>query len=258
MIDFKIGILGGGVLGQAIKNYYPDAKVFDKYQEQDLLEEVQEQDYFFICVPTPYKEGTGIDLEEVADAISRVAQPGKIVIIKSTVIPGTTDYFQEKYPETKILFCPEFLTEATSLEDFASPDKQIVGYTEKSRDIAEQILKILPQGKYNKIVSAKAAELIKLAINNYYALKVVYANQLYDLCQGLGIDYDQVKEGVASDKRIIDSHLQIFHKGYRGFGGKCLPKDLDNLIKLASDKRVDLELFKVVKKINDKLISNNK
>ena len=85
MIDLKIGILGGGVLGKAIKNYYPNAKVFDKYNKQDSLEEVQKQDYFFICVPTPYKEGSGIDLKEVADAISRVAQPGKIIIIKSLI-----------------------------------------------------------------------------------------------------------------------------------------------------------------------------
>jgi UDP-glucose 6-dehydrogenase len=83
-----------------------------------------------------------------------------------------------------------------------------------------------------------------------FSVKVVYANQIYDLCEKLGIDYNRVRECAAADKRIGPSHLEIFHKGYRGYGGKCLPKDTRALIWLGDKLGVDLELLKTSEKIN--------
>lgn len=254
-MDKKIGIFGAGVLGGALKRYFSHAKVYDKYKDLDSLEEVLKQDYFFICVPTPHNEDTGFDrsaLEEVFSHIGALGQE-KIVIIKSTVLPGTTDYFQEKYPHLKILFNPEFLTEQTAEQDFRFPDRQIIGYTERSFNKAGDILQMLPLAPFERIVPAKTAELIKYFGNAWFAIKVVYANQMYDLCEKLGINYDDVRNAAAADKRIGRSHLEVFHKGYRGYGGKCLPKDTRAIIDFAESRGVELGLLKKVEELNNDL-----
>lgn len=251
MTKQKIGIFGGGVLGNAMKQYFTEAKIFDKYQAIDPLAEVLNQDILFICVPTPYTKGKGFDLAEIDDVFSKLATvTDKIVVIRSTVLPGTTDSYQVKYPQHQILFNPEFLTEVSAMEDFLHPDKQIVGYTEKSQNVAEEVLAILPQAPYKKIMPAKEAEMIKYAVNNYYALKVIFANQVYDICQAAGINYETVKEGFVADKRVMNSHLEIVHKGYRGYGGKCLRKDMDSMIDFAQEQGIDLKLFKAARDIN--------
>lgn len=250
----KIGVIGGGVLGSALKNYYTNAKVYDKHKESDALEEVLTLEYIFICVPTPYNE-KGFDksyLEEVFEHIGS-ENSERTVIIKSTVIPGTTDYFQKKYPHLKIIFNPEFLTEQTAEQDFRFPDRQIAGYTEKSFNVARDVLELLPLAPFERIVPAKAAEMIKYFGNTWFATKVVFANQMFDLCEKLGVDYDEVKEAAAADKRIGRGHLNVWHKDYRGYGGKCLPKDTRTFIDYAKNCGVELELLKKVEEINNKL-----
>src|SRR3989338_8595440 len=191
----KIGIFGGGVLGGALKNYYPTAKIYDKYKPFDSLPDTLEQDYFFICVPTPYNE-KGFDRSALDEVFSNIGGMGKekIVVIKSTVLPGTTGYFQNKYPHLKILFNPEFLTEQTAEQDFRFPDRQIIGYTDKSFNVARDILEFLPLAPFERIVPSKTAELVKYFGNAWFATKVVYANQMYDLCEKLGVNYDDVRD----------------------------------------------------------------
>ncbi len=261
----KVGIFGGGVLGNAMKQYFKEAKIYDKYNDSDSLEDVLGQDIIFICVPTPYtndsprvkeggEAGKGFDLTEMDDVFNNLANlKDKIIVIRSTVLPGTTKDYQEKYPELKVLFNPEFLTEATAVEDFLKPDKQIIGYTQKSQPVAKEILAILPDAPFKQAMGSNEAEMIKYMVNNYYALKVIFANQIYDICQVSGIDYEKVAEGFAADKRISDSHLKVIHKGYRGFGGKCLRKDVYSLIDFAKKNGVDFELLKTAKEINLKL-----
>lgn len=248
----QIGVIGGGVVGQALKAYYQGIKIYDKHQPQDMLEAVLDCDEIFIAVPTPFNHG--FDLTEMNDAFSNLAEvKDKTVIIKSTVIPGTTDAYQLQYPQHKILFNPEFLTQDTAVDDFIHPDRQIIGYTDKSKEIAAAVLTSLPSAPYQKIMPASAAELVKYMFNTFYATKVVFANQFYDLCQGLDIDYELVKEAFLTEKKNLNNHFDIWHKGYRGYSGKCLPKDLNALIELADKNKFDLELLKTVRDINEKL-----
>lgn len=102
-------------------------------------------------------------------------------------------------------------------------------------------------------MKAKDAEMVKYMVNSYYALKVIYANQIYDICQAAGIDYEAVKEAFVADKRIIDSHLKIIHKGYRGFGGKCLRKDVYSLNDYAKEMGASPKLLDTIKEINSTL-----
>lgn len=249
---YTIGIIGGGFVGSAVASFFGNAKIYDKFKPIDPWDEVIKRKLIFVCVPTPYADG--FDRGALDDVFAKIGSSGQslIVVVKSTCIPGTTDYFQKQYPQLKILFNPEFLTQATAQEDFKNPDKQLVGFTEQSRDVARSVLDILPPAPYKKIMPATAAELVKYAVNSYYATKVIFGNMLYDLAQALGVPYDEVKEAFAADKRITDSHFDVMHGGYRGYGGKCLPKDLLSLVELGKKKGVDVGLLEKVHEMNSK------
>ncbi len=259
--NFSVGIVGGGAVGKAVAAHYGKVKVYDKYRDSNSIEEVSSSDYIFVAVPTPYN-GTQ-DLTEMDDAVANIAshlvKPEKqVIIIKSTIIPGTTENYQTKYPHVNFIFSPEFLTEKTAIEDFARPDKQLVGYTEKTKNLAQAVLKILPQAPYQKIVPASVAEMAKYAINLYYAFKVIFANNIYDLCEKLGIEYDTVREGLGADSRVQkdNGHFDVLHAGYRGYAGKCLPKDAKTLVWLGKKLNLDLRFLEQVDKINERLLAN--
>jgi len=115
-------------------------------------------------------------------------------------------------------------------------------------------MQLLPLAPFERILPATEAETVKYFGNTWFSVKVSFANQMYDLCQKLGVDYDRMVEAAAADKRIGRTHLNIFHKGYRGYGGKCLPKDIKALIQLADSRGVDLKLHKTAEEINNKLM----
>lgn len=259
--NLKIGIMGLGMVGGALKRSFDNKGTeiyfYDKKKKEGSVGEVNQADIIFICVPTPFDKTNGFDLSYVEGACSNISG-NKIIVIKSTILPGTTENLQKKYPQHKFLFSPEFLTEATADQDVNFPARQIIGYTDKSRGIAEDVMNILPRASFEKIMPAKEAEMVKYFSNTWYATKVVFANQMYDLCQKIGIDYEIVKEAATADKMVGSTHLEIFHKGYRGYGGRCLPKDIRALIDFADKNGVDLELHKKVEEINNKLAKNQK
>ena len=255
----KIGIMGVGMVGGALKRYLEKKQgielfLYDKGQNLGSPAEVNKAEIVFICVPTPYlRDGGGFDLSYVEDAFNML-ESEKVVVIKSTVLPGTTAMFQQKYPQHKVLMNPEFLTEETADQDMAYPDRQIVGYTEQSHSMAGDVMQLLPLAPFERILPSTEAELVKYFGNTWFSVKVSFANQMYDLCQALDIDYDRMVEAAAADKRIGRTHLNIFHKGGRGYGGKCLPKDIKALIQLADAKGVDLKIHKTADLINEELM----
>lgn len=252
----KIGVIGGGYVGGTIAGFYKqngaDVKVYDKYKKSDPLEEVLAQDYIFVAVPTNHAPGKGMDFSMMDDAMQNASRSpqARAIIIKSTVLPGTTRRYQKQYPNVKIIFNPEFLTEVTAFTDFQYPDRQLIGFTDESYDIAAEIQELLPLAPFTRILPAEAAEMSKFFGNTWFAVKVVFANQIYDLCQALGIDYEVVRDCVGADRRIGRSHLDVLHGGYRGYGGKCLPKDTRSLIKFAESLGLDPKLLKMVEEIN--------
>jgi len=255
----KVGIVGVGMVGGAVQRYFEkkggvELFLYDKGRGIGSPEEVNKAEIVFICVPTPYlKDGKGFDLSYVEEAMDML-KGEKVVVIKSTVMPGTTEMLQQKYPHHKILMNPEFLTEETADQDMMYPDRQIVGYTKKSHTVAGDVMQLLPLAPFERILPATEAELVKYFGNTWFSVKVSFANQMYDLAQALGVDYDRMVEAAAADKRIGRTHLNIFHKGYRGYGGKCLPKDIRALIQLADSKGVDLKLHKAAEEINNELM----
>ncbi|MEK7584202.1 MAG: hypothetical protein AAB490_03080, partial [Patescibacteria group bacterium] len=198
-----------------------------------------------------YLEDGGFDDSAIRDVLSRIGK-GATAVIKSTVLPGTTEKLQEEYLGIKLLFSPEFLTEKTAFTDFSRPTRQIVGFTEQSASEADRILKMLPRAPYEKILPSGTAEMVKYMNNVFYALKVTYANSIYDLCQKFGIDYAGVAEGAVSHEPMMGSnHWNVLYGGYRGYGGKCLPKDVRALIQLAEAQGADARLLRLMEELND-------
>ncbi|OGH61711.1 MAG: hypothetical protein A2848_02325 [Candidatus Magasanikbacteria bacterium RIFCSPHIGHO2_01_FULL_50_8] len=251
--------MGAGMVGGSTIRYFESSGhavvIYDPFKGHTDASVLGGADYIFICVPTPYdEEKGGFDLSFVRDAM-RLIPAGKIAIIKSTVLPGTTDALQKEFPELKVVFNPEFLTEESADQDMRFPDRQVIGYTKESYGITGDIMMLLPVAPFDRIMPASEAEMVKYFANCWFSVKVVFANQMFDVCDKLGINYDNVKEAASADKRIGRSHLQIFHKGYRGYGGKCLPKDTRAMIQLGARLGLSLDLLKTTDAINNYLVA---
>ncbi|MEK7173358.1 MAG: hypothetical protein AAB723_01005 [Patescibacteria group bacterium] len=244
----KIGIVGIGMVGAPLARYFSeimnyqkgkDLFLFDIDTKKKYTDDINKADIIFIAVPTPKSPDGSADIGAVQSAFQGI-KGSRVVVIKSTVPPGTTEYFQKKYSKHKVLFNPEFLTERHAWDDFIKPDRQIVGFTAKSIDASYTVLSLLPKAPFmspwgintykSTKITATEAEIIKYAGNVYFSRKVNFANIVANLAEKLGTDYESVRQGIAADFRIGDSHLDVKHGGYRGFGGYCLPKDLDAFI----------------------------
>jgi len=239
----SLGIIGGGFVGQVLKKFYPDALVYDINGQFDALEDVLKREVIFIAFNL--KDNGRTSYEEVATYL-RQAPEDRIFIIKSTFVPGTTDKLQEEFPQHRVMYNPEFLTEATAWWDFTKPHIQILGIPHVGLKLAREIFALLPDAPIKRVISPKDAELVKHATNSYYATKVVFFNQLHDMSSTLGADYDTVREILINDPRIGDSHSIVFHNGYRGYGGKCLRKDIRALNAVAPSP-----LLETVESINN-------
>jgi UDPglucose 6-dehydrogenase len=250
------GIVGVGVVGGAVRNYFElqgiEPLLYDRFASLGSLTEVNDASVVYVCVPTPYVSGRGFDESAVVDALTRLSGE-KVVVIKSTVIPGTTERLQRQFPQHHVLFNPEFLREASANQDFIDPDRQIVGYCEGDEALAQAVLQTLPRAPHEAVVPASVAEMTKYATNSFLALKVIFANELFDLCGSLGVDYELVKQGFGVDQRINASHLDVHDAGYRGYGGKCLPKDTMSLLDLADEMGIPMRLLEAAHEVNTRL-----
>jgi UDPglucose 6-dehydrogenase len=178
-------------------------------------------------------------------------------VLKSTVLPGKTAELQKKYPQHAWLFNPEFLRDKSAVKDFLKPDRQIVGMAKKSvkhRLAANAVMELLPKASYQAITTSTEAELIKIFANAFLATKVVFANMMFDVAKQTGSDYEQVKLGVGNDPRITKSMLNVVLDGYRGYSGKCFPKDVGAMIRFGQLKKHRLPLLEIADEINWKLL----
>ena len=259
----KIGIVGQGYVGTAIKigfeSYY-DLETYDKFDSSkstcNLKRLVDICDVIFVCVPTPMdKDGschTGI-VEEVISEINQYSNKSQIVVIKSTVSPGTTERMNKKYKKVSVIFNPEFLTEANFLEDFKNQTRIILGGVRRGTNLLRQVYsKVFPHATIVK-TGSKTAEMTKYFINSFLATKVSFANEMKILCDNVDIDYDKVVEYSTYDERLGKSHWAVpGPDGDYGFGGHCLPKDVSALV----NGYDDMKLLEAVLQVNDNVRKN--
>ena len=248
----NIGIIGYGIVGKAVEYGFKAAnrvRSYDRYKDLDTLDSVVSSSQFiFVCLPTPYK-GDRIDLAIMDENIAAITPltdgTDKVVVIKSSVVPGTTRSYAEKHPGTRFAFNPEFLTEANYLEDFVNPDRIIIG---ADKDHTRLMVADLYRDRFPTIpmflTDTTTAEMVKYMANCLLATKVIFANEMYDLCQALGIRYEEVRNMVVADRRIGPTHLDV--TSVRGFGGKCLPKDIVALIGKFKEMGIDASLLEAI------------
>ena len=256
----KIGIIGQGYVGTALKEGFQDfyqVETYDKYDlgkstHSKISDIVELSDVIFVCVPTPMRQDgscyTGI-VEEVIREINENAN-GQIVVIKSTVPPGTTDRINEEYSHTTTIFNPEFLTEANFIQDFKNQSRIILGGDRKGTNKVRQIYsRIFPNATIVK-TGAKHAEMVKYFTNCFLATKVSFANEMYNICQQLDLDYDKVVEYATYDERLGKSHWAVpGPDGDFGYGGHCLPKDLSAIV----SEFDTYGLLEAVEQVNDQV-----
>lgn len=232
-----IGFIGQGFIG---KNYADDFERRGFSVVRYALEEpfaqnkgkIKTCDIVFIAVPTPTTP-EGYDDSIVRSAVALV-RDGATVVIKSTMLPGTTEKIQQDFPKKKVMHSPEFLRVTQAARDAAFPDRNIVGITNAAHQkAAEEVLELLPAAPYKLVCTACEAEYIKYAGNTFLYMKVMFANLLSDIVEADYCDYEVVKKAVAADPRIGPGHLTILHesghagsKKGRGAGGLCFIKDI--------------------------------
>lgn len=265
LLPVKIGIVGFGFVGQAVAYGFNKASrgkdrilYYDKYKDSTSLKEVIEgSEFIFVCLPTPMKaDESGIDLSIIDRAMEEITPltdgTDKIIVIKSTVVPGSTEKYEEKYPKSQFCFNPEFLTEANYLEDFLNAERTVVG---ANNDLVSRRVAVMYRQRFPKTqifqTDPTTAELVKYFANAFLSLKVTFANYFYDYCQKLGVKYEEVKKMAAADPRIVDKHLEV--TTVRGFGGKCFPKDLVAILGEFKKLKVPFDLLEVMWQYNKKI-----
>jgi len=252
----KIGIIGVGVIGEAIK--YGMEKLGHTVKVHDIrfdttIDNVLDTEICFICVPTPSMENgecnTSI-VEGVVEELNKLNYNG-IIAIKSTVPPSTTENLQKEHNNKNICFVPEFLRERCAISDFTlNHDVCIVG--SKSEDICTFIKKI--HGKYpNKFMflSPTEAEFVKYYNNIYNATLITLANNIYEVCKKMGVNYNNIKSALVSRNHINDVYIDC-NENFRGYAGACLPKDVRAFIHLAKSLDVDAGIFEFLDNENKK------
>lgn len=236
----NIGIIGNGFVGRAVHENLKAAHktaVYDINPElsdcENISEVTKQSDCIFVSVPTPMHLDGSPDLSIIFNVMKKIAESynDNIIILKSTVVPGTCREIKRRFPSIKIVFSPEFLTEANSIEDFKSCNRVIFGgETAHAQTCVDMMKMVFPKKEY-KITDWETAETVKYYINAFLATKVSFANEMKQVCNVIGIDYDKVRDLALLDNRIGKSHLQVpGPDGYHGFGGKCFAKDLNALM----------------------------
>jgi nucleotide sugar dehydrogenase len=233
----KIGIVGQGYVGTAVRTVFEkhyDVHTYDikeKCTETDMNGLVQVSDIIFVC-----------EIDEIS--YDDYVDDGKIVAIKSTIPPGTTNDLNKECKNISVIFNPEFLTEANFIDDFKNQNRIIIGGSRPATTTLRQVYSLVfPEATIVKTGSI-TAEMVKYLTNTFLATKVSFANEMKIVCDELGIDYDKVVEYATYDERLGKSHWAVpGPDGKLGFGGSCFPKDINALVHICKEMNIPINVI---------------
>ena len=263
----RIGIVGNGFVGSAVQfGFSPttaglhdyEIKVYDKdpLKSVDSIEEtVNESDFIFLSVPTPSNKDGSMNLDIVEQALQDIsdvnAVSDNVVLLRSTVTPGTTRKLQEKYPNLRIVFNPEFLTERNAKYDFINQARIILGGEGHEFDGVQETGDLYRSrfGESQPVIETnwETAELIKYMSNCFFTTKISFLNEMYQIAEKCGVDWGVALDGFFRDGRVGHSHMNVpGHDGKFGFGGSCFPKDIQALIQFGESLGLNMNTLKGV------------
>ena len=266
----RIGIVGRGFVGSAVQfGFSPnvgcdvEVRVYDvdlNKSTHTLEETVNESDFIFLSVPTPSNRDGSINIDILDDAlnnINEVSECRNVILVRSTVTPGTTQKLQMKYIDLNLLFNPEYLTERSAKFDFINQSRFIIGSGEAtiSKMYSENLADLF-RDRFGESVSIletnyETAEMIKYMNNCFFATKVSFMNEMYKVAEKSNVDWKQAVSGFVTDSRIGHTHLDVpGPDGKFGFGGSCFPKDVRAMIKYAEEIGVEMNVLKGVWETN--------
>lgn len=258
----RIGIVGVGLVGETLQYGFErighEVVPFDTKMRLTAITDVLKTQLTFICVPTPQSADGSCDVSIVDGIVADLAAHHYkgLAVIKSTVPPGTTDRLHARHA-LALAFCPEFLRERARYTDFVeNHDICIVGaYRWEDFELIRVAHGQLPQ----KIVHLAPidAEFCKYFSNVLNALRIVFANQFYDVCAKAGADYQAIKDAMVGRQNIGNSYLDCSEK-FRGFGGSCLPKDTAAFVAFVKQLGLDVPLFEQIVELNKRYIGEKK
>lgn len=262
----NIGIIGKGFVGTAVAagfsphtGYDAKVRIYDvdpAKSTHSLHETVNESEVIFVSVPTPASKDGAIDLSIIhavlKDISSVIERDDNIILIRSTIVPGTSLKLQKLYPKLNIVFNPEFLTERSAHFDFINQARVILG---GDSNHTEKVAKLYKNrfGAYLPVIQTtyETAELIKYMNNLFFATKVSFLNEMLLVAEKVDADWEMAVEGFILDGRIGHSHVKVpGHDGKRGFGGSCFPKDIQAMINFAKDLDIDMNVLEGAWKTN--------
>ncbi len=271
----KIGFIGQGWIGKNYADNY-ESRQFDvvRYSLEEEYKgnkyKIKDCDLVIIAVPTPTNE-KGFDLSFVEDAIS-ITAPNQNIVIKSTLIPGSTEFLAKKFSDRFVFHSPEFLSERTAKYDVDRPHANVLGLpaeTPEYRTRAENIISTFPVAPFSLVCTSLEAEIIKYSRNIHGYFEVIFYNLLYDYVNSLGANYETIKRYIDRDPLHVARYASPVHaSGHdlshpkRGAGGHCFIKDFkafrESFEKLLNDKKA-VEVLKALENKNiDLLIKSGK
>ena len=243
-----IGIIGVGFVGSTLLKCFGKCKdihietydIVHNSSTKSIEELCGKVDTVWVSVPTPMNNDGSCNTDIVLSVIDDInkANYNGIIVVKSTVIVGTTQKIIKKYPELKVVFNPEFLTEANTVYDFMHPHCIYLGgqkeYCEKIKALYDKLFdNFVP---YYISEDTNLIEMVKYTANSFMAVKVGFFNEMYQICKGMGIEYSELVKTMLYDDRIGNTHMKVpGNDGTLGFGGSCFPKDLNALMAKAKD-----------------------
>ncbi len=260
----KIGIVGMGFVGGAtagVLGKYHKIIPYDKFKKPyTSAEALINAEVIFICVPTPMSESGEMDYSAIHDSLNTLegifegsSEDRPLIVIRSTAVSGTTSRLSKMYA-FNFAFNPEFLRQDYALEDMKKANRVVIGVSSDKdfRTIKNIYKPLLPKAKYIK-TDTKTAEMIKYSANVILTGQIAMANEISQICNASGVDYDEIKKVILLDSRIGRNIDVPGPDGKLGFGGACFPKDLNALIYLARENNYRPYLLEEVWRLNQKV-----
>jgi UDPglucose 6-dehydrogenase len=247
----RIAIAGYGSIGRYIEGVFArshDIALYDPALGLGRIEDLDDADYAIICVPTPTGEDGSCDTSIVEELVERI-NPRRAIVCQSTVSIGTTDRLIARY-DKPLVYVPEWAGESLN-HPYRRLERRsflIYGGHEPAASAVQELYATGYGGVRHHVVAPRVAEIVKYMENSFLAMKVAFCNEFFDLCAAAGVDYDEVRGLWLEDWRIGASHTTVTEE--RGYGGKCLPKDVAAVCSTGREMGAAMEILEAVQNAN--------